>query len=412
MGTVNIWDEAKADVSILSTNEKFDPFTVFTNLACSHFEMNCSTHTTADPCPALEDALTPWHTCLGTLFQVSLDSHLDQNDLIRHTELDEDIKVDSLLEEKWKRAAHYEWKKLELELMKSLKSEILKSQKQVQLKSNCLDAIEIPALASLEPTRQHLIETMQAIERLEALILEENQQQTQMQERHNAAHVQCCLRHAPLATLSYHAIRYLSPVDIAISHQHNEAIFNHLLDGVETRMELNGSWKVTVPNNSATIDATRTFCNSMLCGSLIIGSNTLQEGLDNLSQTDDVNERLLMLAVLFGRIDLAAQSLAQVTAAHELTVDTSWEDGHPVVVASLKLTQSTTLRVFYRRDDPRGVFWSLPTTIIAEQNGKSILDLQITDSSRSLEATANFLPSVCDHVLQKLEENREGKSGQ
>ena len=115
---------------------------------------------------------------------------------------------------------------------------------------------------------------------------------------------------------------------------------------------------------------------------------------------------VLDLSVVMGRIDLAALSLHELSKVYEVSLNACIENGSTVIVVHVHLPRKTVLKVYYNRSDARSVFWSIPSDLKVEQDGKDIEDItppfSLMAKCRSLEATAGFLQAACENLLEKL----------
>lgn len=401
--TINVWTETAKNTSILSPEgKKLDVHTVFCNLALAPQQLwGGSSQQCKDEQKDLMELSAGWHSSMNRPLHNALDllsRELEGQPEVSLANLGE---IPSELEEKLEQIALAEWRKVECDFLQHLVAETQKEKINVTERSIVLDSIVVPERASVEPTRKHILETEEAIDKLESITSREAENKLQLQTRHDMAQMQYTLLQAPFTALSYHALCYLSPVDIAMSHERNQAIFHHLLQGLSTHVELDGSATPTVCQPT-TADEISQFCSGMLCSS----DGQLQEGFFDLLAgfTGDLADTLLQLATILGRVDLAALSLQRLSSVYEVSLLALEEEGHPVLVVRVQLPQKTVLNAFYRRSNARSLQWSLPSNVAVERDGKPVLGLlptmsQLVSSSRSVVATSAFLQVACEMVL-------------
>ena len=188
------------------------------------------------------------------------------------------------------------------------------------------------------------------------------------------------------------------------------AVFNHLMEGLETRLDLDGSMNVTVSQRmrlerSNENNSVANFYAGMLCNS---SEGKLQQRLLQLLPGVDasvVEEVLPELTVLAGRIDLAALGVQKLAAQRVVSV--YMEDGSdPTLVLKIHFPRKIILKVYYGQNSSRSVYWSLPSNVSCEQDGKPCHQLNTALNQwlncRSLKATAEFLLRACQTVEASL----------
>jgi hypothetical protein len=414
--TKNIWDEAVEDALVLFSEDiTWDLKTVATHLALSSFNVSIPPITVGADCDKESIAIScAWHSSLNGIVCKAVDVMLQRRKLSTEaeTETDDDdgSRVEPEVREEWQYFALQEWKKVELEFLENLAVEFVQATQQVTTKALVLDSVVLPAKASAEPTRQQLADTEEDIRRLEDLIRIEEESKNRMQQRYKRAQLQRDRLKSTLSLLAYHAFRHLSPTELSISQYQRQAVFSHVMEGMETRLDLGESNNISLSQKlhferNQGSDIIANFYSGMLCSS----PEKLQQGMLQFrsARTVDTTE-LSELVVLAGRIDLAALGLQQVATEHDVSVCIGGGSGsEPVLVVRIEFArQKTTLKVFYRRNQFRSAFWSLPSSVYVEQGGTQIQDLNTMLSQwlncRSLEGTAGFLLAACKEVMARV----------
>jgi hypothetical protein len=412
--SINFWDAAVTDFMVLTSEDStWDLKTIATNLALSSFDVY-NPPITADPdCDNETIAISSaWHSCLNGTVCTAIDAMLQNRKLSTKTDTyDYD---DSLIEpdwqEAWRHVAQQGWKKLELEFLENLALEFVQAKQRVTTTALVLDSVVLPVKVSVEPTKQQLADTEEDIRRLEDLIRIEEESKNRMQQRYKRAQLQRDRLKATGSLLAYHAIGHLSPVEVSISQYQHQAVFSHVMEGMETRLDLGESMNISLSQKlhckrNQGSDMIANFYSGMLCPS----PEKLQQGLLQLLSASmfDTTEFLSEMAVLAGRIDLAALSLQQVAFERDISVCLEGGSGsEPVLVVRIEFAQETTLKVFYGRNKFRSAYWSLPSSAYVEQGGTEIQDLNATLSQwlncRSLKGTAGFLLAACKEVMARV----------
>jgi len=418
-----MWEAASIDPAILSTETYRDLSTVLLNAAqspCCLWTTSASTSSTdgKDGEEQLEDGMPLWPRQVEAMCEDALDVlsrkiNFQGDGRISQKNLDG---VPCELRGTLERVVQLEWAKLELAFCENLKRQISLAEREIAEESTVLDSIIlVPVRASIRPTGQQIVDTNDALQKLEALIAEEKQRKMQWQERYNKARAQRSSVRAPFATLSYRAMLYLSPIDIAMTRERSQAIFNHVLEGQETQLELDGSMDTNVVLSSTYTSAELFHFYKLMLFSP--DGNKLHEGLLGLSSNranSSLLDEVLHLSVILGRVDLLGLSLKKLM--EECNYEVSFlplmeQDHNHTAVLRIKLRENLKIKVLFRRSNSKSTHWSIPSKLYVEQDGLPVTEAlnsmsRLTASSRSLDATAGFLQRVCKIVLQSVSERR------
>ena len=414
----NVWDDTAKNPVAWSLGEHWDPQTVFSNLLLTPRQLwDATPQTSADAMETFESRASYWHVSVGDPFRSCLEALSDKVSSLGPADATQEHQLESVTladREKCERRARYEWKKLELEFYQDLKRKIGEVKEPFVAKTKLVDYLDLPCQASRGPTRKHSEDAETAVLGLMDAIAEEKKEKETMERRQSTANLRSYSLTAPFAALLSHAVYHLSPLDVAFSHQCNQAVVNHLLQGLQTKVELDGSMTIAINQCQCTEEIAEgsgrnalmsKFYNSMLCSSS--GRATeLQEGLLELLPSGnavDMDAELLQLAVLAGRVDLAALSLQEIADLYEVSVVAVVEDGHPVVVVQIKLPRNTNVNVFYRRRDLTSVFWSMPSRIFVERNGQPVYDLFGPANQRMCARMHLSAGGILSHICRQVQ---------
>lgn len=398
----------------LNGDVRLDPVTVFSNLtrAPPQLWLEPREEILANIPQSLESCASTWHASVSEPFQASLN---DLTTKVSTMNVAGDMSLPSIddvsadIRESWERKAYFEWKRLEIEFCRDLKKQIDDATNSTTKLTNLVDFLDVPCEASRGPTQKHSEEAEKELFELMTAIEVEEKAIKAMERRQRASNLQSCALAAPFAILSSLAMSYLCPFDVDVSHQGQEAVFNHLLlPGLETRVTLDGSMATSIcqyseENNEVARhhDVLSKFYNSMLCSSSSTGSaGKLHESLHQLIPSGgDINDKLVQLAVIVGRVDLAALSVQDIAALHEVTVVEIVEEGQPIVVVRIKLPRNTNVNVLYRRRDLASVFW-IPSKVFVERDGQPLLGLIIPINHHMHSSAGGILGHICRQVNQ------------
>ena len=409
------WDEFVKNPTCFNGDERLDSQAIFSNLSLAppQLWLEPREENLANTPQSLASSASTWHESVSKPFHSSLNDlsvKVSSLNVAGDTPLANIDDVSADVRERWERKAQFEWKQLEIEFCRDLKKQIADTTHSTTKLTNLVDFLDVPCEASRGPTQKHSEEAEKALFELMNAIAEEEKAKKALERRQRSANLQSCALAAPFAALSSLAMSCLCPFDVDVSHQGQEAVFNHLLlPGLETRVTLDGSMVTSIcqhseENNEVATrhhDALSKFYNSMLCSSSSAGSvQKLYEGLQQLIPLGrGMNEELLQLAVLTGRVDLAALSVQDIAALHEVSVVGIVEEGQPIVVVRIKLPRNTNVNVFYRRGDLASVFWSVPSNVFVERDGQPLLGLHIPINHRMHSSAGGILGHICRQVV-------------
>ncbi|CAB9519992.1 expressed unknown protein [Seminavis robusta] len=410
LDTTNVWLEALTNSSLLSRRDtNWDLKTVAANLALGSGNRSINgvfNNNNIGPARTISSA---WHSCLNGCVQNSLYAATTKTLPTATTTCinDDYSSIDPEFLETWQRLALNEWQKVELEICKNLRRSFAPVKQQISQKSIVLGSVVLPVKASLGPTRKHLSETEKEIQRLEEMIKMEERKKVQMHQRFKMAEQQLQRLQGASSLLSYSAVRQLSSIDVSIAEQ-CQAIFHHVAQGLETRLELDGSMDVAVSravqlDEKQDGDIIDKFYNALLSPA------RLQEGLilrlSGENGVDDTTEALEM-PVLAGRIDLAALSLQEIANEYDVSLTMEEVESKPTLFVRVQLGDKSVLKASYGRHGSSGSAWWVPDTVFCEQDLGERIDLSSVLNQwvrqGSLEATAGFLRAACEEVLQRL----------
>lgn len=409
----------------MNQDRHWDPRTVLTSAADSPTSLWTIFREAAGAKKRLDSAMDIigcFHDCVKSPLQLAL-GHLEKKIDGRVKMTDEQVKMISATEyefdnisashnPQFERVSEYEWKKLELEFWQNVVQQLDTFRSEAGKPCYILESIMFPEEASRSPTCDETKAAERDIENLQFLIAQEEREKVTSEQQYSSALVKLQVCKTTLSALSTHTAGLLSSASFTFTSQGNEAIFTHVVDGLETRLALDESGR-SVIRHLPSCDVSKSiprnhiaskFCNALLCS----GDGTmLQEYILNLvSKADNMREKILVLSTVIGRMDLATLSLQQLSQAFEVSLNAVMECDNPVIVVKIHLPQKMSVNAFYRRSNVKSVFWSTPSNIVIEQDGIIVEELMSAliemANSRSLGWTAGCIQAACELALEKL----------
>jgi len=358
--------------------EQWDSQNVFGNLMEAPISLWKANKKKSQNSLLLESAALSWHASVNQPFENCLAALSKKVAAVspssdKHEQQEQLEDVPSVIWEQFERKAQHEWNLFEKQFCRELSKSIEDCKEAMAKAAHLVEYLDFPCEASAGPTQTHTRAVEKDILALETAIAEQTVTKESMTYCQTVANLQLSTTNVLFATLSYRALSFLSPFGVAMTHQGTHAIVQHLKDGVETRIDLDSRNSVVSQVASDGLEVGHDIMTKWYTGMLSENVGQLQAGFHKLlSGTEDVEDFLLCLSTVIGRVDLAALSLRDIAELHDVSVESVVEYGQPAVVIQIELPENMQVNVFYSRNDPVSVFWSMPSKIHVERDGKVV----------------------------------------